>query len=239
MKAIVLAGGFGTRLASVIGDIPKPMAPVGGTPFLAILLSQLKKQGVTEVVIAIHHLKEKIIEYFGSFYQGMPIRYSDEKEPLGTGGGINKALSFFQEDEPILCLNGDSFLEISLQDLMVQYQKENLDLVIGLRFIDNCSRYGQAYLDHDRIIKFDYQGSSSPGFVNGGIYVLSRKLFKNLSLQDSFSFEEKILQNKLDQIKCGYVVAEGKFLDIGVPESYKKSEVFFKNVLHEQQGNDK
>jgi len=236
MKAIVLAGGFGTRLASVIGDIPKPMAPVGETPFLAILLNYLKDQGVTEVVIAVHHLKEKIIEYFGSLYKGMSIRYSDEKEPLGTGGGINQALSFFQEDEPILCVNGDSFLEISLQDLMLHYQKESPDLVIGLRFIDNCNRYGQAHLDHGRIIKFDSQGSSGPGFVNGGIYVLSRKLFKSLDLQGPFSFEEEILQNKLYKIKCGYVVTKGKFLDIGVPESYKKSEIFFKNVLREQQG---
>ncbi len=230
MKAIVLAGGFGTRLAEVVKDVPKPLAPIGERPFLAILLDTLQQQGVRELVLAVYHLKEKIIDYFGSSYKGMSVRYSEEEKPLGTGGGLQKALSFYPEDEPILCLNGDSFLDISLQHLFHLYREENLDLIVALREVENCERYGQVQVDRNRILTFQYPGTALPGLVNAGIYVLSKKLFDKMDLNGSFSFETEVLQCRLKGIKCGYSIAEGKFIDIGTVDSYKKSEAFFVNL---------
>lgn len=231
MKAVVLAGGFGTRLASVVKNVPKPLAPIEGKPFLSILLDDLKKQGVTDVVLAVHYLKEKIFDYFKFSYNGMNIKYSEEEKPLGTGGGLQKALKFYPEEEPVICLNGDSFIEISYRDLMTNYKVNTLDLCVGLRFVDNCDRYGQAHIEKEKIIKFTSKGSSLPGIVNAGIYVLSLKLFHRMDLPESFSFEKEVLQERLNQLKCGYVVSKGKFLDIGIPEAYKKSKSFFRNIL--------
>lgn len=230
MKAIVLAGGFGTRLSSVVKDIPKPMAPVGDKPFLSFLLDNLQRQGTTQVVLAVHHLKEKIFDYFGSSYKGMPLYYSPEKKPLGTGGGLKKAFSFYKSHEPILCLNGDSFLDIDFQDMIKSYKKQAADLIIGLRVVEDCSRYGQVHLEEMRISKFLYPGCRGSGLVNGGVYVFSNNLFSKVGLYlNTFSFETEILEKNISSLKCGYVISQGEFIDIGVPESYKESESFFKN----------
>lgn len=227
MKAIILAGGFGTRLSSVVTDLPKPMAPCDGRPFLSYLLDDLQQQGISEVVMAVHHLKNKIIDYYGTSYEGIPLSYSEEFEPLGTGGAILKALDAYGEGEAVLCLNGDSFLEISLKNLMDMYKKKTYDLVMAVRPMDNCNRYGQVYIENGLITKFQYPGSSLPGYINSGVYVLSKKLFRKLNLKNSFSFEKAVLQNSFYKLNCGYVLSEGKFIDIGTPQSYKDLNIFF------------
>src|ERR1700735_1382194 len=118
MQAIVLVGGFGTRLRSVLADVPKPMAPIQDKPFLAHLLHYLKKHGITNVVFPIHYMGEKIRAYFQSQYDGINIQYVEKAQPLGTGGAIVNALSVIPEvRDPIFVINGDTFLKLDYQSM--------------------------------------------------------------------------------------------------------------------------
>ena len=111
MEAIILAGGFGTRLQSVVHDVPKPMAPVADKPFLAYLLDQLDRQGCTHAILAVGYKKEVIQNFFGSNYKGISLSYSVEDKPLLTGGALKKALKQATEDA-VLVLNGDTFFDV-------------------------------------------------------------------------------------------------------------------------------
>ena len=113
MQAIILAGGFGTRLQQVVKDVPKPMADISGKPFLAHLLTNLQNQGFKKIVISVGYLKEKISEYFGDSYLGMEIFYAVEEKPLGTGGAIINSLKFIDSKKPFVVLNGDTFLQVN------------------------------------------------------------------------------------------------------------------------------
>src|SRR3989344_3377185 len=117
MQAIILAGGFGTRLRSVVADSPKPMALIHGKPFLAYLLDYLTSQGITDVVLSVHYLREQIETYFKTNYNGISIRYAVEEQPLGTGGAIKHALNYINISSPVFVLNGDTFLKLNYQIL--------------------------------------------------------------------------------------------------------------------------
>ena len=117
MEAIVLAGGFGTRLATRLGGVPKPMALVAGRPFLEILLTQLQRAGCTRVVLSVGHLHSVIQDHFGASFLGMRVDYAIESVPLGTGGAIRLALKQIRE-ESVLVLNGDTFLQADYADMM-------------------------------------------------------------------------------------------------------------------------
>lgn len=228
MKAVVLAGGFGTRLSSVVSDVPKPMAQVLERPFLTWIFDQLESQGISEVILAVHHKHEIIKNFFGDKYSSLQIKYAIEETPLGTGGAILNALGDVPLDEPCFVLNGDSYLDISLEDMNQVFFKH--DMVIALRKIENCARYGQAVLKDGKLTHFKYPGGNNPGWINAGIYLLTRRLFEVLSLEGSFSFETDVLEKNLEKISCIVVPSEGKFIDIGVPESYAAAPNFFKNI---------
>ncbi len=142
MQAIILAGGFGTRLRSVLADVPKPMAPIHGKPFLAYLMDYLLAQGITEIILSVHYLREQIEEYFQGSYRGVPVNYVVEDQPLGTGGAIIKSLQYVDPSRPVFVLNGDTYLELNYQDMFDQHQKNSPRMSMALRKISDCSRYG-------------------------------------------------------------------------------------------------
>jgi len=229
MQAIILAGGFGTRLRSVIADVPKPMAPINGKPFLAYLIDYLKSQGVTKVILSVHYLREKIQDYFQECYEGLSIQYVLEDEPLGTGGAILNALQCIDSDEPLFVLNGDTFLRMDYKKMLAQHHKNSPNISMALRKIADCSRYGVVHVDAGCVTAFQDQGEDKPGLINAGVYLLTKKLFAKFAAPKQFSFERDFLFPQIAQIHPEAFVVEDYFIDIGVPEDYERAALDFVN----------
>lgn len=225
MQAIILAGGFGTRLKSTIGDdVPKPMAVVGGEPFLAHYLRFLKSEGVTEAVLSVHHLRAVIQEYFSDRFEGVAIRYAVEETPLGTGGAVKFALQALKPSAPVLVANGDSFVEIDAKAMLRDHAAAGAKLTIGLRDMPDCSRYGEVEFDaNKRITAFTYPGRSQAGWISTGTYVVSPDVFDGASLPDAFSFEADFQKPYCASIPMHAHALGGYFIDIGVPSDYARA----------------
>lgn len=228
MQAIILAGGFGTRLQEVVKDVPKPMAKIGNLPFLSYLFTCLKKHQITDVVLSVGYLSEKIIDYFGNSYLGINIKYAVENQPLGTGGAILNSLVHIDNSQPVIILNGDTFLEVDYQQLIAFHSDKKADLTIALRHLDDCSRYGTVKInDEGSIVNFlekQQNQSGQPGLINGGIYVLNPKILANYQLAKQFSFEQDFLGKYFNQIKAFGFAANSYFIDIGIPQDYQKAQ---------------
>ena len=225
MQAIILAGGFGTRLQSVVKDIPKPMANIGELPFLAYLFTYLKNYNITDIVLSVGYLHKKITDYFGNSYIGINIKYAIEKEPLDTGGAIINSLQFIDQNQPVIVLNGDTFLQIDYQKLVSFYDKSNSDLTIVLRNVEDSSRYGSVEIDDKNLIVnfVEKNIQKKSGYINGGIYILNPKIFSNYNLTKKFSFEQDFLCQYTTSIKPSGFVSKDYFIDIGIPEDYQKA----------------
>jgi D-glycero-alpha-D-manno-heptose 1-phosphate guanylyltransferase len=225
MQAIILAGGFGTRLRSVLSDVPKPMAPVQGKPFLAHLITYLQTQGVTDVILSVHYLREQIESYFCDSYQGVNIQYAVEDEPLGTGGAIKHALTLVKTADPIFVLNGDTFLKMNYQAMLKQHQQASPTLTMALRKIADCSRYGVVMTENSNVTAFKEQGGSYPGLINAGVYLFSPSLFDDFSVPQQFSFERDFLFPQISILHPSAFVVDEFFIDIGIPEDYSRAQV--------------
>ena len=229
MEAIILAGGFGTRLRSVVSDLPKPIAPVNGRPFLELLLDTLLFSHFDHVVLSTGYLHEKIEEHFGNWYNGLNISYAVEKEPLGTGGGMRNALTQCVEDD-IIVLNGDTLFRIDFDDLVNFYKSRKTRLAVVLRQVPDTARYGSVSTDcRDRISRFTEKNAAGGiGTINGGIYMLHRSLLEEHPLGQNFSFEKDILQKNYT-LEPFYAYTSGAyFIDIGIPEDYRQIQIDMK-----------
>lgn len=214
MQAIILCGGLGTRLKSVIKDIPKPMAPINDKPFLEFIFEYLKKQGVKEIILAVSYKYEMIQEYFKDEFLGIKIKYSIEKEPLGTGGAIKEALKFIKNESYVL--NGDTFFDIDLGRLKLDESK----ICLALKQMNDFDRYGTVNVNEQGfVISFEEKIFKTQGLINGGIYLLDKDIFKDFALQEKFSFEE-FLQENYEKLKARAEIFDDYFIDIGVPEDY-------------------
>ncbi|ECQ7390230.1 nucleotidyltransferase family protein [Campylobacter jejuni] len=214
MQAIILCGGLGARLKSVIKDIPKPMAPINNKPFLEFIFEYLKKQGIKEVILAVSYKYEVIKEYFKDEFLGIKIKYSIEKEPLGTGGAIKDALKFIQNQ--VYVLNGDTIFDIDLKKLVLNDSK----ICITLKQMQNFDRYGTVNVDDQGIVtSFEEKVFKKQGLINGGIYLLKKDIFDKFDLEKKFSFEEFLQENYI-KLKARAEIFDDYFIDIGVPEDY-------------------
>ncbi|MHB1938882.1 MAG: sugar phosphate nucleotidyltransferase, partial [Acidobacteriaceae bacterium] len=171
MEAILLAGGLGTRLASRLHGIPKPMALVAGRPFLEILLNRLKRAGCTRVLLSVGHLHAVIQNHFGVSFYGMWLDYVIESVPLGTGGAIRTALAKATEDT-VLVLNGDTFLQMDYAAMLESHAAEATSLTIAITQQADIARYGGVVLAGKRIVGFQEKGQTGPGWINAGVYAL-------------------------------------------------------------------
>jgi len=224
MDAIILAGGFGTRLQSVVSDVPKPMAPINGRPFLEILLKSLEKKGIKRVVLSVGYKAEIIMNYFGNSYGDIELVYEVEDCPLGTGGAIYASLEKCVSHH-ILVMNGDTFIDINLNDLISNFKLNNDLIVVGAN-VRNCSRYGGLEVEENRVIKFSEKKSSGPGVINAGSYLIPKTLFDGIEVVAPFSFE-LFLASNINKIRPRFVLSSGYFIDIGVPEDYSKAQNLF------------
>ena len=227
MEAIILAGGFGTRLKSVVVDLPKPMAPVNGRPFLAILLDALHEKGFTRIILSVGYRSEVIRDYFGASYRGMALAYAVESSPLGTGGAIALALGLV-EQEAVFVLNGDTYLEIDSIALHTFWQQTHLPIIV-VRHVPDAGRYGRVGFDHGRITTFHEKGEAVEGFINAGCYILPKTVFDGYELPEVFSFETDYLLRALQHGSIMAYPCDGLFIDIGIPEDYSKAQQLLAN----------
>jgi D-glycero-alpha-D-manno-heptose 1-phosphate guanylyltransferase len=221
MEAIVLAGGLGTRLRGVVDDVPKPMAPVQGRPFLALVLDQLLAAGFTTAIFAAGYRHEVIRAYFGEDYRGLALRYSVEREPLGTGGAIRLACE--QADaRNVFALNGDTYLELDFRAMMEAHVRAGSHFSMAICHVSDVARYGALELCDDRVQGFLEKGRSGPGWINAGAYVLGPDLRARLRPQGAFSFEHDLLEPEVGSIRPLAFRSSGLFIDIGIPADYAR-----------------
>ena len=216
MEAIVLAGGFGTRLKEVVSDVPKPMALVNGKPFLEYLLKDLSKKGIKHVILAVGYKKEIIKEYFKNKYEDIEITYSEELVPLGTGGAIKKALKLVKEED-VFIVNGDTFFDVDLKKMKKFHTENKSILTVAIKEMENFDRYGSLVIKENRIIEFEEKKKKDKGKINGGIYLIKKDLLSRVE-KENFSFEKEVLEDK--KIEKHSYESEGYFIDIGIPEDY-------------------
>ena len=224
MKAIVLAGGLGTRLSEITTDIPKPMAPIGTRPFLEYLLDYLVEQRAEQVILAVSHKWEVIHKHFGDTYRGMLLKYSVEDEPLGTGGAIRQALDTIPDDE-VIVLNGDTLFQVELEAMAATYHRGKALLTIALKQVADCGRFGRVKISGNGVItEFMEKSTTSSGWINGGIYMLNRRLLDDFQMPARFSFEQDLVGPNISRIRPVAFQSSAYFIDMGAPEDYKRAQ---------------
>lgn len=228
-EAVILAGGLGTRLQSIVSNVPKPMAQVAGKPFLEYLLHYLNEFSIERVIFSIGYKAETIQQYFGKKYQSIQLEYITEKEPLGTGGALKLALQHCFHNE-ILVLNGDTFFNIDLDDFWIFHKLNKAEITIALREIENAARYGTVKLNEEgKIVAFlEKSGIEEPGIINAGIYVVGQSVFSKFSLPEKFSLEKDFFEKHLTQLSIYGCLFDAYFIDIGIPDDYLKAQDDFK-----------
>lgn len=228
MEAIVLAGGFGTRLAKIVKDVPKPMAPVCDKPFLEYVLDAVIAEGVSKVVLAVGYKRQTISEYFGNSYHGVDILYSVEETPLYTGGAIKQALRFCDEDR-VFAINGDTFFPVKLERMREASESYNVPAVIAVKRMANFSRYGNVCIDANNVITaFNEKQFCREGFINGGVYDLARTALENCPTV--FSIENDFFPALVKEKKICAFQDDGCFIDIGIPEDYELAQKLLAGV---------
>ena len=224
-EAIILAGGMGTRLQSVVSEVPKPMAPVAGKPFLEYLFPMLKQVGVKRVVLSVGHKWEVIQAHFGANFMGIEVDYAVESTPLGTGGGIKLAFEK-TTSQHVLVLNGDTLF---LHDLMLHWEmhqmwNEGALISLALKEMRDFDRYGTVEIyKNERVKAFREKQPKESGLINAGVYVIDRELWNLVDVPEKFSFEKDVLERYVRKLRFMGYKHEGYFIDIGIPEDYEKA----------------
>jgi D-glycero-alpha-D-manno-heptose 1-phosphate guanylyltransferase len=222
MQAIVLAGGFGTRLRQVVSDVPKPMAPIAGRPFLEILLGSLASKGFTQVVMSVGYMAETISRHFGDEFNGMHLDYAVEENPLGTGGGVRLAMNKVSDDHAFV-FNGDTFLDLEVQQLAQLWHSRHRPMIVG-RAVPDTARYGRLLSANGLATGFTEKGVEGPGLINAGCYVLQRGQLDEFAEGQAFSIEADFLVPAVARGEFDVFETQGLFIDIGVPEDFMRAQ---------------
>lgn len=234
-EVIILAGGLGTRLRSVVSDVPKCMAPIAGKPFLHYLTEYLIHQGINHFIFSVGYKHEIIEDYFHKNYAHLKYQVSLENEPLGTGGAIQLACNKASDENVLIC-NGDTLYKIDIAPLSRFHEYSKAECTLCLKPMQDFDRYGVIELNEDDSIKsFKEKQYYKSGLINGGVYALNVGAFLNQKLSQKFSFEKDYLEKKIRPANEGnsklYGLVQDKyFIDIGIPEDYEKAEKEFKII---------
>jgi D-glycero-alpha-D-manno-heptose 1-phosphate guanylyltransferase len=235
LEAVILAGGLGTRLQSVVSEVPKSMAPVNGKPFLEYQLDYLSNFGIKKFIFSVGYKAEIIQKHFGDQWHSIPVDYAFEKEPLGTGGGIKNAMKL-AESEQVLVLNGDTLFRINLNDFLDFHLQKESAFSLALRKVNDVSRYGTVCTDENGMITGfkEKNTSSGEGFINGGIYLIEKNIFFSLPLPARFSIEKDFFEKYYQALAIFAMPFEAYFLDIGIPEDYQRAQNEFTQFTDKQ-----
>jgi D-glycero-alpha-D-manno-heptose 1-phosphate guanylyltransferase len=222
MKAVILAGGLGTRLRAVVSEVPKPMAEVLGKPFLAWQIEQLKKFGVVDIIISIGYLGAKIKQYFQDGKRlGTRIEYAEESHPLGTGGALKNALQYLISEEKFLVMNGDTYLTIDFADFSRFHEEKDSLITMALAKVERPSKSGFVELDKEnRIVNF-VEREKGVGITNAGYLIFSSEIFNRMPDEDKFSLEYDLYPKIVGTKRVfGYLTTQ-YFRDLGNPDDYE------------------
>lgn len=221
LDAIILAGGLGTRLRAVVSDVPKPLAPVNGRPFLDYQLAQLARfPRIGKVVLAIGHMADKVIAHYRDNPPPLPVEFVVETELLGTGGGLRNALDATRGDR-VLALNGDSVFRWSLDHLVDAHVAADALATVALVEVDDTSRYGAVTMEGGRISAFvEKQAAAGAGAINAGVYLFERRALAELPAGEVISLEREVFPRLCEQGRLAGTVFRSQFIDIGLPQTY-------------------
>ncbi|MGO4551472.1 nucleotidyltransferase family protein [Lysobacter sp. 2RAF19] len=225
-EAILLVGGLGTRLREVVADVPKPLAPVAGRPFLAWVLDALAARGMRRVVLATGHGAGQVEAAIGAHWQGMAVAYSVEDRPLGTGGAVRHALRLI-EGAGTHVLNGDTYLDYDPRALEATTREANTCIGVALAHVDDAGRYGSVDVGAGRVTAFREKGGSAPGWINAGCYFLTRAAIDTLPSAERFSLEHDWLPARAAAGDIAAFEDTRDFIDIGVPADYARAQGWF------------
>lgn len=230
LEAVILAGGKGTRLRSVVSDHPKPMAEVAGKPFLEWLILELRSQNIRQIILSTGYMGEVVENYFGNGSDwDVEIRYSCEQSALGTGGAARQALRAIEGDR-FLLLNGDSFCRVDFPDFLQKHQQRGAIASLYTVPTEDCRRYGTVVLgDRGAVLAFEEKSDRQrSGLVSAGIYLLERQAVATLTPGQKISIETECFPHLIGKGLYG-VIGDGPFLDIGTPASYAAATAFLRS----------
>lgn len=230
-ECIILAGGLGTRLQSVVNDVPKVLAVVNGKPFLHYILQEVTRQKISQIVLSVGYKHELIESFCKKNHSNLSINYAIEEEPLGTGGGIALALQQ-SKSENVLIINGDTFFQINFDLLFDLHQSHTACFSIALKPMKNFDRYGSVVInDQNRITGFKEKQFQTEGTINAGIYLLNKKDFLKSRFPQKFSFEKDFMEKYYQSFNMHGFSFDNYFIDIGIPEDYYKAQQDFKTMF--------
>ncbi|HEX6848077.1 MAG TPA: HAD-IIIA family hydrolase [Chitinophagaceae bacterium] len=219
-EAIILAGGFGTRLRDAIPDLPKCMAPVNARPFLFYIINYLRSQGIEKFIFSLGYKHDVIEEYLQKDFATLDYQCLTEKEPLGTGGAI-LASCYKASEQTVLVANGDTIFKIDLEMAFAEHRNHNADCTLLLKPMETFDRYGVVQLNEDDSIgSFEEKKFYRSGLINGGVYILNTEQFLAEDLPGKFSFEKEYLEKYFETRRIYGSVQDEYFIDIGIPEDY-------------------
>jgi D-glycero-alpha-D-manno-heptose 1-phosphate guanylyltransferase len=211
-----------------VSDVPKPMAPVAGRPFLELLLSSLRAKGIRRAILSIGYMSETITSHFEEHSIDMDLAYEIESTPLGTGGAIVAALRRATSDH-VFVFNGDTYLDLDLSALTAMWPGDRTPIVVA-RSVPDTERYGKIECTGGRISKFLGTGYKGPGVINAGCYLIPKDIFANANVPEAFSFERDFLACR-PPLSLRMFIADGQFVDIGVPSDYRRAETALVGLL--------
>ena len=230
-EAVILAGGLGTRLREMLPDVPKPMADISGRPFLAYLIDFLADNGIEKILLSVGYRQEVIRGYFGDRYGEVVLEYVREDSPLGTGGAIRESLKKV-ESEDVLVLNGDTFFDLDVRKFCAFHMQRNPLLTLAVKPMHDFDRYGAVVVNRDRVCGFEEKSLRSFGYINGGVYGINKRISEYFGgFGRNFSFESDFLQQCLGEIDVFAFIDDGYFIDIGIPEEYKRAQRELTDIL--------
>lgn len=233
VEAIILAGGLGTRLRGVIGELPKCMAPVAGKPFLYYLFRYLAKQDISRVVLSLGYKSEVVIEWLGKEQWPFPTDWVIEETPLGTGGGIHLAMERCRAKN-VAVLNGDTMFAIDLHGMAEAHEQQAAEATIALKTMKNFDRYGIVRTAaNGTISSFEEKAPRTQGSINGGVYLINRQAFLQHAFPQKFSFEKDYLERYVSEGRFYGWHSDSYFIDIGVPQDYEQAQQDFKTLFPE------
>lgn len=228
MRALILAGGLGTRIRAIFGGTPKAMVPVGNHPFIYYLLENLKKKGFNRFYFALGYGSDEIYSYVSKKYPDS--RFSFENKQLGTGGAVKKAL-FELNDEityPLFIINGDTLVNTNFCRFYSKASGIDSPLCVGILEVEDVSRYGAVEVRDGKIIQFNEKGMSGSGYINSGVYLAQKRIQDYLPESERFSIESDVFPAMLTDGLAYYNMGKTDFIDIGTPESFRRFEAMVK-----------
>lgn len=219
---VILAGGLGTRLRSVVSDRPKCLAPVNGRPFLELQLDALAELGVNRFVLSLGYMAQAVEKAVMPLRNKYALECVIESDPLGTGGAVLKAMVDLDLDE-VLVTNGDTWLDAPLDAMLRQLDLSQGELMrLAAVWVPDRGRYGGLTLRGEQVVGFVSKGANGPGPINAGFYRLHRRAFAERESGDAFSLETTVLTQLVAQGALTATAVLGSFIDIGVPEDYRR-----------------